>query len=180
MKIRKLAKYNPVVRINGVYLDGTERELRRCGMLPDLFSDRDGNLYRLSRVRPSTLGGHPVIKYRGNSVMVRHLVMDAWHPGWEEEGSLVAPINGNEFETGFDNLEIVDKGRGRPRSNMAMKQLMAVELIQMTQGDIEAVCEELSVPPLFVEKAIKAWAPWLLEDNNRFNSLPVDVETEDD
>jgi hypothetical protein len=184
MKLLKIKSYDPVTSLRAHYLNSGERELKRCGMLPELFADEKGRIFVLKQLKTVMMADHPAVKYRGNTLMVRHLVMDAWQPGWDNEGVLIIPKNGDPEDTSPTNLEVATKGRGRPRNNKILKQLVAVEMLQVLAGDVETTAEELNVSPLFVEQAVRTWAPYLLapEDRNmRSHGTPAaDVEVDDD
>lgn len=182
MKLRKIGSYDPATELKVSYLHSGERTLKRCGLIPEVFADEKGRIFVLRELNQVMMAGHPVVKYRGNSLMVRHLVMDAWNPGWDQEDVLVTTKNGNPHDNSVANLEVSTKGRGRPRANKLIKQLLAVELIQALEGNVEATAEELDVSPLFVENAIKMWAPYLLPPEERskraHGKAPVDIEDE--
>lgn len=182
MKLRKILSYDPVTSLQARYLHSGDRELKRCGMLPELFADEKGNIFQLKQLKQVMMADNPAVKYRGNTLMVRHLVMDAWQPGWDNDGVYLQPKNGDPEDASVANLEILTKGRGRPRNNKITRQLIAVELVQALGGDIQQTAEELSVSPLFVEQAIRTWAPYLLppeERSTRTRGKPaIDVETD--
>lgn len=183
MKIKKLTTYNPVVSMKLTYLDGKEVELRRCGLIYDLFASEDGKLYQLRRPKVSYINGQPTVRYWKNNIMAKHMILDAWRPGWEADGDMVKCIDGDNQNLHVENLEVVEKSKGRPRSNHMIKQLTAVEMLMATEGDFAAVAAELDATVLYVETAVRMWAPWLIESDteeigrrNRPSDTAMEVE----
>jgi hypothetical protein len=182
MKLKKIVSYDPATEMDVTYLHSGKRPMKRCGLIPDLFADENGRVFVLRELKQVMMADHPVVKYRGNSLMVRHLILDAWRPGWDQEDVTIVPKDGNPYNNSVSNLETILKGRGRPRNSKLIKQLLAVELVQAMEGNIEATAEELDVSPLFVEQAVETWAPHLLPPIDRPSKTrgrsPVDIETE--
>ncbi len=187
MKLKKLTGYDPISALKAHFLHRGEVELRRCGLIPDLFATRDGQIYVLRRLNQGMSDGQPTVKHHKSTLTVRHLVLDAYRAGWELEGELVKPRNGDKKDASLDNLEVLQKGKGRPRSPTMIRQILAVELVLINGGNIEEAAEELGEPPLFVEKAIQQWAPGLIANTNTYptpkgkhQSSPIDIGITDD
>lgn len=156
---------SPVMEIAMKMADGSAVTLRRCGLLPDVFSSKSGKIYHLSSLTLYRQGNHRIIKYLRSSLMARHLVADAWLPGWESEGARLVPIDGDDRNISADNLAVKEEpGRGRPRDNAVYRRLLAVDIFRACQ-DLELTAEETGMTPAQLKAAIKAFAPELLDGN---------------
>lgn len=164
MKLKKLAVYDPVPVVKLQFLHRGEVELRRCGMIPNLYASAEGEIYVLKRLNQHMSDRQPTVKLNKVTLLARQLVLDAFRPGWELDGELVKPINGDDTDVRLENLEVRQKGKGRPRGQGELvKQVLAVELVLLNGGDIKAAADELGVSQLYVERAIITWYPGLIE-----------------
>lgn len=145
--------------IKALYLhpfeEGAEpEEARRCGVFPDLFATKSGEIYELKRVSTHMHNGSLVFRYEKANLAAIHAIGDAWLPDWDSEGTQLVPINGNRRDLRVENLAVAgDARRGRPRSNKVWKRMRARQLYQFC-SDIEAIAEELEMTKRDVRLAV--------------------------
>jgi hypothetical protein len=108
-------------------LDGETILAKRCGVIPDLFADESGRLYRLDEPNTHDLNGQPVFKYEGHTLMQKHAVADAWFPGWDvDEGASIGAADGDQTNCAASNLIIERTRQGRPRDNAIIRSFKAM------------------------------------------------------
>lgn len=154
-----------VTEITLTLSDGTAVKARRCGLYPDLFATRDGDVYTLNHCTPVYHQGHSNVRYRSKVIATRFLIADAWQPNWQDDYETVKLYDEKfPMDVSIDNLELSkDRRRGRPRS-----ETMAIEIhlarVAMACNDIEMVADECNTTPKEVFEAVLKWFPEALVD----------------
>ena len=152
-----------VMELHAPCASGKTMHLRRCGAIPDLFCDENGRIFRLQEPARQSVNGYPAIRYEGCNIMLRHLVADAFMPGWDEDRNAQVRVkDANPDNCEVSNPEIVsERGRGRPRDNAIIRQLRCCQLVVYTHN-IDLVMEELKMTRDQCIEACAKWAPYLL------------------
>lgn len=153
------------------YADGRKVVFRRCGLLPDVFASEEGELVTFREVNLHKVSGRPVVRYGNTTLMARHLIADAWTPGWDQEYQSVSPRDGNQWNLSVENQQLEKDLKGRPRDSSVYRALLAVELMIATSGDLKAVKEELGMTTNEVDDAIARYAPLHAEAAGRPQAL---------
>ena len=142
--------------------NGSTITLPRAGIIPDLFVSQEGVIFRLIRESVYPQGKQMVLKYRKNSLMVKHLVADAWMPGWEEtknfhDRARIEAIDGDESNVRADNLRVTTSpSRGRPRDSKVYRLIRAAAAYHQVPNE-KMIAEELDLTPSEVLAAVKTY-----------------------
>ena len=147
------------------FTDGRTVRLRRCGVFPDMFASRDGDIYNLALLPAVNHQDNAVIRHRNTSMAVRHLVADAWKPGWEENfRTVVLNDRDNPLDCSIDNLVFSQEThRGRPRSTSLQDEILLARVAILCQ-DILIAADEAMATPEEVLSAVLKWFPEALID----------------
>lgn len=136
--------------------DGTV--YRRCGSLPDLFANEDGEIIRIQNV---PVQDNLAVRYRKTSLSARCLIMDAWFPGWDREATGIDAKDGNPKNMAVSNLMLTKGTRGRPTGGALRKQAHYYQAYRMLiRSDIKpkqataVIAEEFGVSEEAVKQAI--------------------------
>ena len=140
--------------------DGSTRVFRRCGVLPDVFTSRDGDIIQLNLLQPFNSQGHSCVRYRGRSTSSRHLVADAWRPDWDSKFRAVTLRDkSNVMDVAIDNLEFqTDARRGRPRSE-ELQRTVQLARIGVQMGDLTEAADEAGCSDQEMLEAVLSWFP---------------------
>lgn len=145
-----------ILEITLLTAGGETIKARRCGLDLHNFATEDGTIYQLRQPKVINLNGHPAVKNGPATLMARHLVADAYFPGWDAEYNKVVSIDGNLFNLHKDNLAFQKaRGQGRPRMSMAHLTNVIRDLSTVTQ-DVDMIAEELDVPKSVVKRCLSA------------------------
>jgi len=140
------------VTITITYADGTTKELRRAGLLPDVFASEDGYLYDFKEKTLYMHGGWPHFRYNGTLINAKYAVADAWIPDWECQGKQIVVADGNKWNVAAENLAIVSEaGKGPPRTSAVYTRLKVLQLLKIT-SDLADIAEALDIPVSTVRK----------------------------
>lgn len=166
--------YNPIKTIQVTREDGTQEEYRRCDPFPFTFASEKGDILQAELQQPFLHGRTCSVRLHSRTIAVKHLVADAWMPGWEEHGQTIELHDATDpFECGKDNLMIVEnRGRGRPRGGQIYDELTAVD-VALTVGSLEVAAEELGTTTVTLAKLILKWAPTALLT---FDEIPIEIQ----
>lgn len=152
-----------IISFSATRADGTVVEYRRCGAIPDIFADADGNLLRLQKATTFSIYGNSSVKYRNTSLSVRSLVADAWIPGWRHEFDSIAVVDGDKTNVKAVNLRPVNGGRGRPPGDSEIAKLAEIYQLYKICPDVLAIVKELKVKAKVVYAALGEFDPELLK-----------------
>lgn len=140
------------VTIAVTYPDGTTKELRRAGLLPDIFASAEGELFRFEQTNLYNHCGWPHFRYNGTLINAKYAVADAWIPDWESEGKQITVADGDKSNLAVENLAILaEQGKGPPRTSRVYTRLKILQLLELTP-DVEDIAEALDVPVSIVKK----------------------------
>lgn len=142
------------------YSDGRSITLKRCGVLPDLFASRNGDIFHCEKLHLTEHQGNAIARYRNTSVAVRHLVADAWRPGWERQFRTVVLEDRNApLDCSLDNLIFSsDTRRGRPRSTKMQDEIMLARAAAQC-GNLQVAADEFDATEQEVIAAVLKWFP---------------------
>ena len=158
--LAQMPKLLPLKSITLHPFDGEPIEVRRAGAIPDLFLSNKGHIYHLSQVNAHLQGRALAIKYRKTTLMVKHLVADAWIPGWDDgvDGDVhLNLLDGNQENLAVENLSVTTMPqRGRPRDSKLYLRLKAAAIYASCQ-DVALIAEELGLTQREVLAAVKAF-----------------------
>jgi hypothetical protein len=152
-----------IVSFSATKDDGTVVNYRRCGHLPDLFADENGQLLRLQKASLFTVSGHPAVKYRNTSLSARTLVADAWLGGWKEKFDSIALVDGDRFNLHVVNLRPSTRGRGRPSGDSVITNKAEIYQLYKICPDVIAIAMELKVKSKEIVAALAEFDPELAE-----------------
>lgn len=142
------------------YSDGRSVTLKRCGVLPDLFASREGDVFVVDNLHLTEHQGNAIARYRNTSVAVRHLVADAWRPGWERKfRTVVLEDRDSPLDCSLDNLIFsADTRRGRPRSMKMINEIMLARSAAQC-GNVQVAADEFDSTDQEVIAAVLKWFP---------------------
>lgn len=139
---------------------GEDLELRRAGVIPDVFVSKNGDCFQLVPLTRHLQGKNKVLKYRKTTLPVKYLVADAWNPGWDvgiEDEAHIVPVNGDHSDCSVTNLKVTTMAmRGAPRNSRLYKKLKAVAIYSQ-HPDAALIAEELGLSPAEVLAAVKQY-----------------------
>ncbi len=148
-------------------LDGGKIIAKRCGVIPDLFADESGRLYRVEEPNTHDLNGQPVFKYEGHTLMQKHAVADAWFPGWDvEDGSSITALDGDQTNCAASNLGVERTRQGRPRDNAIIRSFKAMTVFFYVR-DLEVAALETGYTPEDLLEVLARYSPNALLDRKK-------------
>ena len=157
--------YNPVTSCTLTLADGTQVQLQRSGLYPNVFAGRNGSVFEINELHQFIQSGSASVRTANRTTPVKYLVADAWLPDWEDNGETIAQIDDEDpFDVRAENLQPSPRrGRGRPRGGAVFQELQTVEVSRIL-GDIAAAAEELGEEELRIATLVMKWCPEAILD----------------
>ena len=165
--------YNPIDQVTLTRADGSQEELKRCGLYPNTYASRDGSIFQVEESEPFMHGKASAVRAVGRTNPVKYLVADAWMEDWEKHGEVIQLQDpSNPFATNVENLQVVPiRGRGRPRGGKQLEELEGVEVARLL-GNIQHAAEELGMDEVRLANWILKWTPQAILD---FDDVPAQI-----